>query len=133
MMAFYLLFKWIHITAVLLSGAIFLWRGVLVQAGRSSLAMAAPVRYTSYGVDTVLLSAALALLAILPGAMFANGWLLSKLAVLVVYVGVATFALKRGRTPRIRTICFGLALLAYVTIISIAYTHQPLGWLIWIR
>ena len=131
-MAFYVLIKWIHITAVLLSGAIFLSRGVLVLTGRSGLAMTAPLRYTSYGVDTILLSAALALLAILPGAMFANGWLLSKLAVLVVYVGFATFALKRGRTPRTRTICFGLALLAYVTIISIAYTHQPLGWLIWI-
>lgn len=132
-MAFYLLFKWIHITAVLLSGAIFLCRGMLVQTGRSGLAMATPVRYTSYSVDTILLSAALALLAILPDAMFANGWLLSKLAVLVVYVGLGTFALKRGRTPRVRAICFVLALLAYLTVISIAYAHNPLGWLIWIR
>ena len=56
----------------------------------------------SYTIDTVLLTAALMLLTILPGAMFANGWLTTKLVLVVVYVVLGTFALKRGRTPRVR-------------------------------
>ena len=62
--------------------------------------MAAPLRYLSYSIDTVLLTAALMLLTILPGAMFANGWLATKLVLLVAYVVLGSFALKRGRTPR---------------------------------
>ena len=132
-MEFYPQIKWVHVAAVLGSGAIFLLRGLLVQAGRQKLAMAAPVRYLSYSVDTVLLTAALMLVAILPAALFANHWLALKLVLIVVYVGLGTFALKRGRTPKVRTACYVAALLLYVTIIGIAFAHSPLGWLLWLR
>lgn len=133
MMEFYPQIKWVHVAAVLVSGAIFLLRGLLVQAGGQKLAMAAPVRYLSYSVDTVLLTAALMLVAILPAALFANHWLALKLMLIVVYVGLGTFALKRGRTPRIRTICYVAALLVYLAVIGIARMHSPLGWLLWLR
>jgi len=89
-----------------------------------------PVRWFSYAVDTALLTAALMLLTILPGAMFANGWLTLKLVLVVAYVVLGSFALKRGRTPRMRTTCFVAALLVFVTIIGIALAHHPLGWLL---
>ena len=92
--------------------------------------MAAPVRYLSYGIDTVLLTAALMLLTILPGAMFANGWLTTKLVLVLVYVVLGTFALKRGRTARVRLACYSAALLVFATIIGIAIAHHPLGWLL---
>ena len=92
--------------------------------------MAAPVRYLSYTIDTVLLTAALMLLTILPGAMFANGWLTTKLVLVVVYVVLGTFALKRGRTSRVRAACYLAALLAFATIIGIALAHHPLGWFV---
>jgi uncharacterized membrane protein SirB2 len=82
-------------------------------------------------VDTVLLTAALMLLTILPGAMFANGWLSTKLVLVVVYVVLGTFALKRGRTPRVRLACWLAALVVFATIIGIALAHHPLGW--WYR
>ncbi|WP_166206821.1 SirB2 family protein [Cognatiluteimonas telluris] len=128
MMAFYPQIKWVHIAAVTTSGSLFALRGALVQAGRPRWAMAAPVRYLSYSVDTVLLTAALMLLTILPGAMFANGWLTTKLVLVVVYVVLGTFALKRGRTPQVRTACWLAALLVFATIIGIARVHHPLGW-----
>ena len=133
MIEFYAQIKWVHVAAVLVSGTIFLLRGLLVQASKQDIAMAAPVRYLSYTVDTVLLTAALMLLTMLPGALFANGWLTTKLVLLVVYVGLGTFALKRGRTPKVRAICYVAALLVYVTIIGIALAHNPLGWLLWLR
>ena len=133
MIEFYSQIKWVHVAAVLCSGAIFLLRGLLVQVGQKRIAMAAPVRYLSYSVDTILLTAALMLLTILPGAVFANGWLTIKLVLLVVYVGLGTFALKRGRTQKVRVACYVVALLVYITIISIALAHNPLGWLLWLH
>src|SRR6478609_5733272 len=98
LMAFYPQIKWVHIAAISASGSLFALRGALVQAGRPRWAMAAPVRYLSYTIDTVLLTAALMLLTILPGAMFANGWLVVKLVLLVAYVVLGSLALKRAPT-----------------------------------
>jgi uncharacterized membrane protein SirB2 len=66
MIEFYPQIKWVHIAAVLASGSLFLLRGLLLQAGKQGFAMAAPVRYLSYSIDTVLLTAAFMLLTILP-------------------------------------------------------------------
>ena len=129
MLQFHPQILFVHILAISLSGSLFALRGLGVLAG-ARWPQVAPVRYLSYSIDTVLLTAALMLLTILPGAMFANGWLTLKLGLVVVYVVLGTFALKRGRTPRIRTTCFVAALLVFVTIIGIALAHHPLGWLL---
>lgn len=133
LLAFYPQIKWVHVAAVCSSGMLFLLRGLLVQARRPEWAMAAPVRYLSYTVDTILLTAALMLLTILPHAMFANGWLTAKLVLVVVYVLLGSFALKRGRTPRVRLACYVAALLVFATIIGIALAHHPVGWLLRLR
>lgn len=119
--------KWIHVAAAAMSGAIFFVRGVCTQLslGRP---MAAAWRFLSYSVNTVLLVAALVLIAVLPGAVFANGWLIEKLAVVVAYIALGSYALKRGRTRRTRLVCFLCALLSYAGIIAIARAHHPLGW-----
>lgn len=128
MIEFYAQIKWVHIITVLCSGSLFLLRGLLVQAGKPRIAMAAPVRYLSYTIDTTLLTAALMLVSVLPSAVFANGWLTAKLILLVVYVILGTFALKRGRTPRARTIYYVAALATFVAMYGIARMHNPLGW-----
>jgi len=115
---------------VLLSGLLFLTRGLLVQTGQQRCAMSSLARYASYGIDTVLLTAALMLVTILPGALFANHWLTLKLALLVAYVLAGTLALKRARTPRARTFFFIAALAVYAIMIGIARAHHPLGWLL---
>src|SRR5690606_28117935 len=89
--------------------------------------MALPVKWLSYAVDTALLTAALMLLTILPWAMFGNGWLLAKVALIVVYVVLGMFALRRGRPPRTRAVCYVLALLVFGAIYGIARAHHPLG------
>jgi uncharacterized membrane protein SirB2 len=126
MIEFYPHIKLVHVTAALMSGSLFLLRGLAVQGG-SPWAMVKPLRYLSYGIDIVLLSAALMLVAILPSAVFANGWLWAKLGLLVFYVVLGSFALKRGRTRRVRLACYVTALLAFAATYSIARTHDPLG------
>jgi uncharacterized membrane protein SirB2 len=117
------------VAAVLSSGGLFALRGLMLHLGAGGVAMAWPLRFLSYGVDTVLLTAALMLFTILPHAMFANGWLATKLVLLPVYVGLGTFALKRGRTARVRVGCWLAALAVYATMLGIARLHHPLGWL----
>ncbi|HSW08421.1 SirB2 family protein [Aquabacterium sp.] len=128
MIEFYPQVRAVHIGTVLVSGALFALRGVGVLSGKA-WPLAAPLRYLSYTIDTVLLTAALMLVAMLPAAVFNNHWLTVKLVLLVIYVVLGSFALKRGRSTRVRGICFGSAVVVYAFMFGIARTHQPLGWL----
>jgi uncharacterized membrane protein SirB2 len=126
MIEFYPEIKLVHVAAVLLSGGLFLLRGLAVLGG-TGWGMVAPVRFLSYGIDIVLLSAALMLVAVLPSALFANGWLWVKLALLIAYVLLGSLALRRGRAWHIRCTCFIAALFAFGAMFTIARAHHPLG------
>jgi uncharacterized membrane protein SirB2 len=132
MIEFYEQIKCVHIAAVIASGMLFLARGIAVQAG-ARWAMAAPLRWLSIAIDTTLLLAALMLVAILHEYPFVQSWLTVKLCLLVVYIVLGTYALKRGRTPRVRRLCFIAASLVYGFIISVAIAHHPLGVLLLLR
>jgi uncharacterized membrane protein SirB2 len=127
MIEYYPQIKLVHVFAVLASGALFLLRGFAINVG-GQWAMAAPLRYLSYTIDTVLLTAALMLATLLQQFPFVDGWLTVKVLLLVVYIGLGTVALKRGRTPRARWACWIAALIVYAFIISVARTHHPAGW-----
>ena len=126
MIEFYPQIRAVHIAAVIASGLLFLLRGAAVQLG-AKWAMAAPLRYLSYSIDTVLLTAALMLVTIQHQYPFVHGWLTAKVVLLVVYVVLGSFALKRGRTRTVRVSCWVTALLVYLFIVSIARAHSPFG------
>jgi len=126
MVEFYLQIKQFHVFVALLSGALFAVRGAFLLGG-AQWPQALPVKWLSYAVDTALLTAALMLLTLLPWAMFANGWLLVKVALVVAYVVLGVFALRRGRTRRVRALCYGAALLVFGSVYAIARAHHPLG------
>jgi uncharacterized membrane protein SirB2 len=126
MIEFYHQIKTVHIVCVLLSGMLFFARGVgVLRTARWPMAL--PVRLMSYAIDTTLLTAALMLVVTLPSAMFANGWLTVKLTVLVIYIILGGFALKRAGTARIRAYCFIAAVMSYLCMLSIARRHHPIG------
>jgi uncharacterized membrane protein SirB2 len=124
---FYPQIRAVHIGAAIASGTLFLLRGVGVLGGMR-WPLAAPLRYLSYSIDTVLLTVALMLVAVLPAGVFANHWLTVKLGLLAIYVVLGSFVLKHGLSGRGRGICFGAALAVYAFMFGIARTHQPLGW-----
>ena len=130
MIEFYPQIRQFHVFVALLSGALFAVRGGFALAGaRWPFALA--VRWTSYAIDTALLTAAFMLLTILPGAVFANGWLVAKLALVVAYIVLGVFALRRARTPRGRLASYLCALATYAAIYATARAHAPLGALTW--
>ena len=123
---FYPQIKAVHIACITASGSLFAIRGAAVLSG-ARWPLALPVRWLSYAIDTTLLTAALMLLTILPWAVLGNGWLATKLALIVVYVVLATFALKRARTGMTRAGFYVAALLTFAFVITIALAHHPLG------
>lgn len=128
MIEFYPQIKWVHVAAIMASGMLFALRGGAALGGMR-WPVAAPARYLSYAIDTVLLAAGLVLVAVLPGALFANGWLAVKLVLLVAYIVLGVLALgRRGHGSRARrAACYAAALLVYLQIYCIARAHHPLG------
>jgi uncharacterized membrane protein SirB2 len=129
MMEFYPQIKWTHVHAVMCSGALFALRG-----GASLLGARWPrhwlPKYGSYTVDTILLTSATMLFSILPGAMFANGWLTAKLLLLVLYVTLGVLAMREKRSRAQRTVFYVAALATFVFMFGIARMHHPAGWLL---
>jgi uncharacterized membrane protein SirB2 len=123
---FYPQIKATHVVLVLASGALFFVRALAVQLAQR-WPLAAPVRYVSYSIDTALLTSAFMLMTVLQQFPLVNAWLTVKVTLVVVYVLLGTFALKRARTRRARLFCGIGAVLVYATILSVARTHSPWG------
>jgi uncharacterized membrane protein SirB2 len=128
MIEFYVQIRLVHILAISASGALFALRGAGVLAG-ARWPMWAPLRYFTYTIDTVLLTAALMLVTILHQYPFVQAWLTVKVLLVVVYVVLGTFALRRARSPRARLVCYLAALAVFGFIVTIARAHSPWGFL----
>jgi uncharacterized membrane protein SirB2 len=117
----------IHMTCAGLSIAGFFLRWVWMLAD-SRLLDARPTKIVPHIVDTLLLASAIGLVTIIgfgPNA----AWLSAKIAGLIVYIVLGTFALKRGRTKGARAVFGVLAIVVFAFIASVARTHDPLGFL----
>jgi uncharacterized membrane protein SirB2 len=125
---FYPAIKASHVGLVVLSGTLFAARGLGVLLG-GAWPLAAPARRGSQVIDTALLAAALLLLATLHLNPFTTPWLATKLGLLVAYIGFGTFALRRAATRGGKAVAFAAALLCFATMVLVARTHDPLGFL----
>ncbi|MBK7794083.1 MAG: SirB2 family protein [Betaproteobacteria bacterium] len=121
----YLAVKHLHVAAVAVSLGLFVVRGGWALWSPERLGRAW-VRIVPHVVDTLLLASALWLAAQL-GSL--ESWLLAKVAALLVYIGLGTLALKRGRTRRARAVALAAALATFAYIVSAAVTKSPLGFL----
>ena len=122
----YTTLKHLHVALVAASGLGFLARGVLML--RASPALHARwLRIAPHVIDTGLLASAIALAVIGAYDVLRTPWLMTKIVLLVVYIGLGTVALKRGRTPQQRTLAFVAALAVFAAIVATALTKRPLG------
>ena len=123
---FYVEVRFIHIAAVLASGGLFLMRGLALFAG-AGWSLAAPTRYLSYTIDTVLLAAAIMLMITVRQYPFVQPWLSVKVLLLAVYIVLGIFAFWKRPSRAVRLACWLAALFIYAFIISVAQAHHPLG------
>ena len=124
----YILLKHLHVTAVAVSGAGFLLRGLLMLRD-SPLLQRRILKVLPHVVDTILLGSAIAMAVISAQYPFVQSWLTAKFFGLLAYIVFGMMALKRGRTKAQRTAWLLAALLAFTYIVSVALARDPLGFL----
>ena len=121
----YLLIKNIHIGLALLSGSLFVLRGIWVLLAGGGAPLQKMINRFSYLIDTGLLLAALLLLIILGFAPLAAGWLQAKLVLLVLYVVFGALAFRVKYTLSLRWLAYAAALLCFAGRYYSARLHQP--------
>lgn len=115
-----------HLALATASVALFVARGlgVLAQAGWP---MRSAWRGLSVAIDVGLLNAGVGLWWLLQVHPVHQPWLGVKLLLLVAYVVLGSFALKRGRTRAARAGFFVAALVCVAALVTTARSHDPLG------
>lgn len=129
MIEYYLQIRNAHVGLVLASGGLFALRGLLAFAGAQRVARADMMRYLSWTIDTLLLTAALMLLVTLRINPFTTPWLGVKLLVLVLYIVLAYMALQHARTRTRQAVLYVAALASFGFMYTVARAHHPLGFL----
>ena len=126
MAAWYLQILWTHVGCVIASGSLFFMRGCMMLAGLPAANHVA-LRRISVVIDSLLLAAAIALTTIIHQYPFVQAWLTVKVILLVVYIVLGVFALRRGRTRAIRAGVFAATMIVFLFIVTVARTHAPIG------
>jgi len=119
----YLIFKHLHMTAVALSGLLFMIRGLWLLQGSTQL-QAKWVKITPHVIDTLLLVSAIAMLLV--SHQFPV-WVHVKITLLVVYIGLGLMAFKKAKTQGQKLTFLLAAVAVYVFLISVALTKSPAG------
>ncbi len=123
-MNYYFPIKHLHVTAVSLSIVLFLIRAYWSVTG-SPLLQKRLVRILPHVIDTVLLTCGVILAAMIGPE---QPWILTKIVLLIAYIGVGTYAIKRGRTPRARLIAAVCAVAIFAYIVGVALSKSPASW-----
>jgi uncharacterized membrane protein SirB2 len=119
----YSLLKLVHIGTVYITFGLFLVRGIWMLLDSPRL-QERWVRVIPHLNDSLLLTAAIALVIVGDLSLIANPWLIAKIAALLAYIALGTLALKRGRTKQQRSAFFIAALGVFGYIIAVAVTKQ---------
>jgi len=120
----YILIKHIHMTAAGLSILLFIVRAYWSVTCSDRL-QARAVKILPHIIDTVLLVAGLTLAAIIGPE---QPWILAKIVGVLLYIGVGTVAIKRGKTPRTRAVAAIISVAIFIYIVGIAMNKTPMSW-----
>ena len=119
----YAFLRSLHLATVYATLFLFLLRGfwMLTESPRLGDRW---VRVVPHVNDTLLLLAAIAMLVVGGLNPLTQPWLLAKIIGLLVYIGLGTVALKRGRTKAVRIKALVAALGVFGYIVAVAVTKQ---------
>ncbi|WP_426417401.1 SirB2 family protein [Aestuariirhabdus sp. LZHN29] len=123
----YLLIKHSHVTLAALSITFFVIRAFWSVRQSPYLALRW-VRIGPHIIDSLLLACAIYLMVSINQYPFTTPWLTAKFLALVLYIGLGTVAIKRGRTATIR-FAFALGAIAvFGYIVGAAVNHSYWSW-----
>jgi len=116
-----------HVSCVAISYVLFVLRGIWMMR-ESAMLRRRWVKIVPHLVDTLLLASAVALAVMSHQYPLADGWLTAKVVGLLIYIGLGTVALKRGKTRRMRVMAWLAAQAVFFYIVAVAIMRQPLPW-----
>ncbi len=119
--------KLIHLTTAAVSYTLFVVRGIWMINGSPRIGERW-VRIVPHVNDTLLLAAAIWMTILIHQYPGTHAWLTVKLAALLVYIGLGTVALKRGKTQRVRVAAWLGSQAVFFYIVAVALTRNPLPW-----
>jgi uncharacterized membrane protein SirB2 len=119
----YSLLRTLHLATVHVTLILFLLRGFWMVTD-SALLNARWARVVPHINDSLLLFAAIAMLVVGGLNPLEQPWLLAKIVGLLAYIGLGTFALKRGKTKAIRVKALIAAVGMFAYIMAVAITKQ---------
>lgn len=122
----YLVAKAVHVTCVALSIGGFVARFGLALH-RPEILRSRLLRVAPHVNDTLLLAAAIVMLAVARWNVLAMPWLLAKIGGLLVYIALGMVAMRRGRTRRVRVAAFVGAVAVFGYVVSVALTKSVAG------
>ncbi|MCX7170214.1 MAG: SirB2 family protein [Proteobacteria bacterium] len=126
----YLGLKLLHVACVVLSITLFVWRWHLALHD-SALLRRKWLRLLPRFNDSLLLAAAVGLVALSGQYPLMHAWLTAKVLALLAYIGLGTLALRSSRAA----VRWGAGLAALGTalyIVSVALSKDPRGLLAWL-
>jgi uncharacterized membrane protein SirB2 len=116
--------KLVHVGSVVVSGLGFLLRYAMVRRG-SNMVRTLAFRIVPHVIDTLLLASAVSLAVLARIDPVSSGWLAAKIIGLIAYIVTGSVALRGPKEAR--PVAFALAVMAFVYIVMVAVTRQPLG------
>lgn len=119
----YTTLKYLHAFTVVITLALFLLRSVWMLIDSPRL-QARWLKIVPHINDTLLLTAAIALLLVGSLNPLEQPWIMAKIIGLLAYIGLGTVALKRGKTKTIRVKAMIAALGVFAYIVAVALTKQ---------
>ncbi len=121
--------KTIHVLSATASIGGFILRGYWMFTA-STLLDRRGAKILPHIIDTILLGSAVGMLLIWHSSPFSTGWLSAKVIALLAYIGLGMVALRFGKTRRVRTWCWLMALVVAAYIVSVALTKSAQGFFI---
>lgn len=122
-MTFYETLKLAHISCVVISGSLFIYRYARLSL-HPDQALPKALKVLPHINDTVLLSCAIGMLVLIGLNPFTTPWLLAKIVALVVYIVLGVICMRSLPGSRRQSISFVAAISVFAYILLVGFNKQ---------
>ena len=126
-MTLYALFKLTHVSAVVISGSLFIYRFARMSM-RPGQPLPKALMVVPHVNDTVLLGCALGMLYMAGINPFTTPWLFAKIAALLAYILIGVICMRSAPGSRQQTLSFvaAISVFAYILLVGLSKQVMPL-------
>ncbi len=131
-MTFYAILKLAHVSCVVISGSLFIYRYARLRM-RPEQPLAKALKVLPHVNDTVLLSCAIGMLILIGVNPFTTPWLLAKIVALLVYIVLGAICMRSppGSRRQMISSVAAISVFAYILLVALSKQVIPSEYLIW--